>query len=75
MFASRYMPCLNCGASLERGTLNSHVCDRERWLDYQLFQLRSEIDLFGAQLNAYLRTNKGRFEVWYAKRTRREGSH
>jgi hypothetical protein len=70
VFRSRYMPCLDCGASLERGERKSHVCEHERWLDYQLFQLRQEIDLFGAQLSAYLCSPRGRFEVWYAERSR-----
>jgi hypothetical protein len=68
------MPCQNCGASLERGERSGHVCDHGRWLDYQLFQLRQEIDLFGAQLNAYLHSPQGRFAAWYAERTRGKSS-
>jgi hypothetical protein len=70
MFASRYMPCPDCGASLELGERSGHVCEHERWLDFQLFQLRHEIDLFAAELGAYLTSPRGRFEAWYAARTR-----
>jgi hypothetical protein len=70
MFPSRYMPCPECGDSLERRETSNHVCQGERWLDYQMFQLRDEIGRFAAQLGAYLASPRGRFEVWYAERRR-----
>ena len=33
---SRYMPCTECGASVDRGEGREHACERERWLDYQI---------------------------------------
>ena len=58
MFPSRYMPCPHCGASLER------------WLEFQLFQLRDEVDEFEAELAEYLASPPGRFELYYAERGR-----
>jgi hypothetical protein len=71
MFGSRYMPCPDCGASLERRQNDSHECDLERWLDYQLFQLRQTTERFEEELAAYLSSPHGRFELWYAQRERK----
>ena len=71
MFPSRYMPCPDCGDSLERRETSEHVCADERWLDYQMFQLRGEAACFEAQLGAYLASAQGQFELWYAERRRR----
>lgn len=67
------MPCPDCGASLERLERAHHVCERERWLDYQLFQLREELAAYDTQLGAYLDSPQGRFELWYAARRRAHG--
>ena len=69
MFPSRYMPCPDCGASLERRD-DAHECERERWLEFQLFQLRDEIDELEAELAQYLASPRGRFELYYAERER-----
>jgi hypothetical protein len=76
MFSSpsepQYMPCPECGASLARTDRDDHVCEQERWLKYQLLQLRDETELFEAQLSAYLESPSGRFELWDAERRRRD---
>jgi len=64
------MPCPDCGTSLERLEMTAHACELERWLDYQLFQLRDEVARFEHELAAYLTSSHGRFEVWYAERMR-----
>jgi hypothetical protein len=69
MFPSRYMPCPDCGASLERQA-DAHECARERWLEFQLFQLRDEVDGLEAKLAEYLTSPRGRFELYYAERER-----
>jgi hypothetical protein len=69
MFRSRYMPCPDCGASLERLD-GAHECERERWLEFQLFQLRDEVDELEAELAEYLVSPRGRFERYYAERER-----
>ena len=71
MFLSRFMPCPDCGASLDQRESGVHRCDHQRWLDYQLFQLRDEVEAFERELGAYLATPRGRFELWYAQRKRR----
>ena len=67
---SRFMPCTECGSSVERAASHAHVCDRERMLDFRLFQLRDEIAAFDAQLAAWLASARGRFEAWVAERER-----
>ena len=66
----QYMPCAACGASVPRHQTEHHVCGDERRLDYELIQLRAEVDAFDQQLACYLQTLQGRFEVWYAANRR-----
>ncbi|HJR38012.1 MAG TPA: hypothetical protein VJ819_06475 [Nocardioidaceae bacterium] len=72
MFPSRFMPCPDCGESLERSTAALHRCAKDRELDYQMFRLRNEVDAFEERLDAYLSSSTGRFEVWLAARRVRE---
>lgn len=66
----QYMPCPECGATLENAEMDQHVCEQERWLNYQLFQLREEIAGFDRDVGTYLASAKGQFELWYAERQR-----
>jgi hypothetical protein len=68
------MPCSDCGASVEQARREEHVCDRERLLDYQMFQLRDEIAAAESELSAYLDSPQGRFELWQAERDRAKGN-
>jgi hypothetical protein len=70
VFGSRFMPCDDCGASLAHDERANHLCERERWLDYQVFQLREELAAYDSQLSAYLASPQGRFALWYAARLR-----
>lgn len=67
----RFTPCPECGGSVARAEIDEHVCDQERWLDYQMFQQRDLMASFESDLNAYLTSAHGRFELWYAERGRR----
>jgi hypothetical protein len=70
-FASpQYMPCPDCGASLNGEEPDDHRCDPVRWVDYQMFQLRNGIARFELDFGAYLASLQGRFESWYAARQR-----
>jgi hypothetical protein len=68
---SRYMPCPECGASVERAAAGAHACDGEQLLDFRLFQLREEIAEFDAQFAGWLASAGGRFATWLAERDRR----
>ena len=70
LFQSRYMPCPECGGSVDRLESDEHVCDHERQVKYQLFQLRDEVAEFDSELECYLASPRGLFEQWYAARTR-----
>jgi len=70
LFPSRFMPCPDCGASLDSDERDSHACELERWLDYQMFQLRDELEQVEAGFLAYFDSPQGRFELWYARRER-----
>ena len=73
MFLSepQHMPCDDCGASVARAEREQHRCDLERRLDYEVFQLRGEVDAFDEEFGVYLESPMGRFDAWYAARTRR----
>ena len=68
MFSSRFMPCSDCGESVERDAIRPHRCDPERRAAYQVFGMRDEIDTFEERLRDFLHTATGRFEVWLAAR-------
>jgi hypothetical protein len=68
MFRSRYMPCHECGASVDRTALREHECSSERRTDYEMFGLRGEIAQLEAGIVRYLTTAAGRFETWLAAR-------
>jgi hypothetical protein len=68
MFRSRFMPCEECGASVDRIDAVGHACSPERWADYQMFGLRDEVARLETGINGYLATASGRFEAWLAAR-------
>jgi hypothetical protein len=68
VFASRYMPCDDCGESVERSVAPGHLCSTERLVDFQMFALRQDIAAFEARLRGFLDTSHGHFEVWLAAR-------
>ena len=67
---SQHLPCLECGASLPRAQLRTHVCEWHEWLDYQVLARRHELESFEQDLGAYLASPRGRFDLWYAARDR-----
>jgi hypothetical protein len=68
VFASRYMPCQRCGASLERSEEAIHECSVERILDYRMFALRHAVAGFDHALHTYLDSPAGRSETSVAAR-------
>ena len=66
----RFMPCPECGESVAAEQRNDHECEEERWVTYQLFQLREELAALEGQITAYLDSPHGRFEAWDAARRR-----
>ena len=68
MFKSRFMPCRDCGASVDRAAPSAHRCSPARRVDYQMFGLREEIAELEAGMRRYLSSARGRFESWLAWR-------
>ena len=68
VFRSRYMPCDECGASVDRLGRGLHECAPERLADFQLFGLRDDVAQLEARMRRYLATASGRFESWLAAR-------
>lgn len=67
-FTSRFLPCEECGASVERAEAAAHRCDPERRAEYRLFRLREDVAAFEGRLQQWLATSVGRFEQWAAAR-------
>lgn len=68
--SSQYMPCPRCGASVAVADRSDHVCDAERRVEYELFQLREDVARLGPEIGEYLDSPQGRFEQWCAERSR-----
>jgi hypothetical protein len=68
MFRSRFMPCHECGASVDRTELSLHECSSDRRADYQVFGLSDEVAQLENGVRHYLATAHGRFESWLAAR-------
>lgn len=66
VFLSRFMPCGECGESLDRSTAPAHRCDPRRRLEFQMFALRPGLAAFEDRLQQHLDTPAGRFEAWLA---------
>lgn len=66
----RFMPCPDCGESVAIDQRSAHVCEEERWVTFQLFQLRDEIATLEGQIAAYLDSPQGRFDAWEAEQQR-----
>lgn len=73
MFESRFMPCPECGDSVERADSHTHRCDPDRQVDFRMFGLRHEIEAFETRFRTFLTTATGRFEEWAAARKVRGG--
>jgi hypothetical protein len=68
MFKSRFMPCPECGASVDRTSGAWHECSPDRRADFQIFGLRDEIAELESGVLHYLTSATGRFEEWLAAR-------
>ena len=70
--APPYVSCAECGALFRRLEQGEHVCERERWVDYQVCRMRPGIQRFYTEdLPRWLDSNEGRFERYWAERQRR----
>lgn len=69
IFRSRFMPCGECGASVDRTGPPGHECSPDRLADFQVFALRDEVAQLEAGFRGYLATASGRFESWLAARS------
>ena len=68
MFMSRYMPCSECGASVERSEEAAHRCDPERLAEFKAFGMRDEVAELETRIKDFLGSPLGQFEAWDAAR-------
>lgn len=62
-----YLPCPECGFSIESAAFDEHECDEERRLDHQMFQLRHLVGRFEWEFRLWLATPAGRFAAYWAE--------
>jgi len=67
-----HLPCPQCGAAVAQAAETDHVCDPDRLVDFQMLQLRDELNAVDDELAAYLDSPRGRFELWCARRERED---
>jgi hypothetical protein len=67
-----YTSCRECGTSVSLDGLESelHRCDTRHRTEHVMALAFAEIELFEPELRDYLDSPQGRFEVFYAARTR-----
>jgi hypothetical protein len=70
----RFRPCPECGGAVAKIEAETHICDPERWIEYQMLQQREELDRFDSEVGVYLASPHGQFELWYAERERRRAA-
>jgi hypothetical protein len=68
MFLSRFMPCDECGDSVDSSSQVVHQCDPDRLAEFRMFEMRQQVADFEAQLHSFLDSPRGRFEIWSAAR-------
>ena len=68
MFGSQFMPCRDCGASVDHHDPTEHVCAPDALVAFHLFALRSDVERLEESVTAYLDSPTGRFDVWRARR-------
>jgi hypothetical protein len=73
-FALRFIPCEGCGLSVAKSEYAAHVCEPDRRIAYQMTQHQDDIARVEKEIRTYLDSPRGRFESWYAERTRRPAS-
>jgi hypothetical protein len=67
-----YTNCRECGTSVGLDGLQFalHRCDSRHRDEHALALAMAEVELFAPELRDYLESARGRFEVFYAARTR-----
>jgi hypothetical protein len=73
-FALRFIPCEGCGLSVAKSQYAAHVCEPDRRIAYQMIQHQDDLARIEKEIRSYLDSPQGRFEAWYAERTRRLAS-
>jgi hypothetical protein len=65
-----YKACPDCGIAVHASEVEAHECNHEQWVGYQVAKARGEIERIDSELASYLETPRGKFDLWYAVRTR-----
>lgn len=66
-----FKACDRCGACVLRTELDTHACDPERRLDFELVRLQpGVVAFFKADWPGWLESTAGLFEQMYAERSR-----
>jgi hypothetical protein len=69
-----FTTCAGCGLILQRWRLGDHECEQEKWIAHQVACALPEIEGIDRELASYLESARGRFDLWYAERARRQAA-
>jgi hypothetical protein len=65
-----FTACPHCGAAVAVTGLGAHECRPQQRIDHEMRRVRYEIAQIELELARYLETARGKFDAWYAERTR-----
>jgi hypothetical protein len=69
-FTPGLIRCEECGVAVAEAAIDEHVCEHERWVTYQAEKLRDGVERLETDITVFLESARGRFELWYAERSR-----
>jgi hypothetical protein len=66
-----YLNCLECGTSVSTDAIDSHACDDRHRREHHDRTAAAQVEELEADIRNFLQSPRGRFELYYAQRTRR----
>jgi hypothetical protein len=65
-----FTTCTECGVTIPLAAEEEHECRHDQWIAHQVGRVSGEIERIDVELADYLETAHGKFDLWYAQRTR-----
>jgi hypothetical protein len=69
-----YLNCPECGTSVSAAAIAAHACDDRLRREHNDRTASAQVAELEADIRSFLQSPRGRFELFYAQRTRRRAS-
>jgi hypothetical protein len=69
-----YLNCPECGTSVSAAAIAAHACDDRHRREHHDRTAVAQVAELEADIRSFLESPRGRFELFYAQRTRRRAS-